>query len=73
MDPLNGMKKGGAKGLALGIGTGLMGAVLKPVQGVAGLVMESTRGVSSSLSSVPQTDVATGTIKLRIKLQTYTH
>ena len=73
LDPLNGMKKGGAKGLAIGIGKGLIGAVVKPVVGVAGLVVESTKGVSSAISRVPQTDVDTGAITLRIKLQTYTH
>ena len=45
--PVRGALDGGAAGFARGVGRGLVGAVAKPMSGLAGLASKATEGIAS--------------------------
>jgi hypothetical protein len=47
-EPVKGAKKGGMKGMSVGIGKGILGLVCKPMKGTIDLVTKTTRGISNT-------------------------
>ncbi len=51
LDPIKGAKVDGAKGFAKGVGTGLIGAAVKPGVGLFDLATRTTQGIHHRLFS----------------------